>query len=117
MQQFRRSSSRLKTRISARLITLLGQHRVILCSLSEGGASIQGTRLPLQTGNVILQWMGYESFGTIRWSHPGRCGILFDEPIPHEWVLATRQHEAIGFLPSEYELNRRVAQDWVTGNL
>ncbi len=92
-------------------------HRVILCSLSQGGASIQSNGLPLQTGNVILQWMGYESFGTIRWSHPGRCGILFDETIPQDWVLATRQHEAIGLLPSDHELNRRVALAWVTGNL
>lgn len=61
--------------------------------------------------------MGYEAFGTIRWSHPDRCGILFDEPIAKEWVLATREYESVALVPSDRELNRINAREWVTGRI
>lgn len=111
-----RSASRLKTRLPARLITLEGELHVVLLDLSCTGAGLRRTALPL-TGEAVLQWFGYEAFGTIRWSESGQCGVEFEQPIPYAWVIATRNHDAAERLPDDHELNRQQARDWVAGRV
>lgn len=111
----KRSAGRLRTRIPARLITLDGEFRVILNDLSCTGASVGKQALALRSGNAVLQWLNFETFGVIRWGKDGLCGIEFERPIPEAWVLTTRSHDEHQRLPDDAELKRRAARDWVTG--
>jgi hypothetical protein len=111
----KRLASRLKTRLPARLITLDGEFRVILLDLSRTGASVRRDGLRFASGEAILQWMGFETFCIARWNALNQCGLQFDQPIPNEWVLATRQHDATERLPDDEELVRRRAREWVAG--
>lgn len=111
----KRLANRLRTRLPARLITLDGERRVVLQDLSCTGAGIIRPDLPRDCGQAVLQWYGYEAFGTIRWLTGRHCGIEFDTPIPEAWVIATRSHDARERLPDERELSRRRARDWVAG--
>ena len=111
----KRLASRLRTRLPARLVTLDGEYRVILLDLSCTGASVRRDGLLFEAGNAILQWMGHEAFCIARWNQAGQCGLAFDQPIPLEWVLATRDHDATERLPDDAELERHRAREWVTG--
>jgi hypothetical protein len=111
----KRLASRLRTRLPARLVTLDGEYRVILLDLSCTGASVRRDGLAFKAGNAILQWMGHEAFCLARWNEAGQCGLEFDKPIPLEWVLATREHDAAERLPGDDELVRRRAREWVAG--
>lgn len=113
----KRLASRLRTRLPARLVTLDGEFRVILLDLSRTGASVRRDGLAIEAGNAILQWMGHEAFCIVRWNATGQCGLEFDEPIPLEWVLATREHDAEERLPDDAEIARRNAHEWITGQV
>ncbi|MBB3861426.1 hypothetical protein GGQ88_002710 [Novosphingobium hassiacum] len=112
----RRSNARVRLHIPARLILLSGVQHCILEDLSVTGAAIipQETLPPVGTSG-ILQCNGVEAFGNIQWSRYGRCGIMFDEPLPLANVIALR-HVADAYEDNERERFRDSARAWVQGS-
>ena len=113
----KRGQARLRVRLPAKLITLSGEFRVVLCDLSTGGARVGKQGLTLQRGQAVLQWDRFEAFCTIAWNRSGLIGVQFDEPIPKAWVIATRDLDSVAHLPNDNELDRRAARDWVHGQI
>ena len=113
----KRAHARLRVRLPAKLITLHGEHRLALIDLSTGGARVGKPGLDCPTSKALVQWAGYEAFGRIVWARDGLAGVRFEEPIPDEWVMATRQLAENSPLPSDTELHRRAARDWVGGRV
>ncbi|HEX4847760.1 MAG TPA: PilZ domain-containing protein [Novosphingobium sp.] len=111
----KRCHARLRVRLPAKLITLDGDYRVVLCDLSQSGARIGQPGLPLLQGQAILLWDKYEAFGRFAWCRAGLAGLAFLDPIPPAWVLATRDLDDAHHLPDDSELQRRHAREWVTG--
>lgn len=114
-QHGKRSESRLRVRLPARLISHHGEYNVVLRDLSQHGASIERAGLPQQSGDAVLIWGKYEGFGKVKWSRDGRCGILFYDEIPPKWLIATRDLDDAEHLPEDRELHRQAAGAWVAG--
>lgn len=113
----KRAQGRLRVRLPAKLITLHGEYRLALIDLSTGGARVGKPGLDCQPGKGLVQWAGYEAFGRIVWARDGLAGVRFEEPIPDEWVMATRRLAEAEPLPDDAELHRRIARDWVGGRI
>ncbi len=112
----KRSDARLRVRLPAKLITLDGEFRVVLCDLSTGGARLGKPGLVLSSGEAVLLWGHHcEAFGRLAWSRSGLAGMHFDEPISKDWVIATRALDCTERLPDDRELRRIEAHDWFTG--
>ena len=115
----RRSQSRLRVRLPARLTTLDGTVNAILTDLSISGAKL--ANLPaLPVGKeALLQWNGHEAFGRVSWSHDGLCGLRFADPVAPEVLFATRDLDDAAHLPGERVVAqaraRGIARDWVMG--
>jgi hypothetical protein len=111
----KRSESRLRVRLPARLIGLDFSYAVILCDLSLRGARIEKPAVVMPVCDVVLAWHSYEAFGRINWSHSGETGITFYDPIQPEWLIATRDFDEFNRLGKASDLNRRYAREWVLG--
>jgi hypothetical protein len=111
----KRAESRLRVRLPARLIALDFNLSVILCDLSRYGGRVERSGMPLKCCDVVLTWHECEAFGRILWSHSGESGIGFYDPIPLEWLIATRDLDGNAHLRDDRELNRRHAHEWVKG--
>lgn len=83
----------------------------MLCDLSTDGALVLNAT-ELQAGEqVILCWAGFEAFGSIRWSDGQLAGIGFQESLPWETVLASRQEQ------DERGFSAKAAEYWVQGSM
>lgn len=113
----KRGQARLRVRLPAKLITLDGEFRLVLCDLSTGGARVGKTGLMLSGGQAVLLWDRFEAFCTIAWCRSGLVGVRFEDPIPKEWIIATRELDSMARLPDEQELRRLEAREWVMGQV
>jgi PilZ domain len=115
----RRTHSRLRVRLPARLTTLDGTTSAILVDLSFGGARLITSALLVPGQEAVLAWHGFEAFGMIGWVHDRMCGMHFDEFLAAKVLIATRDLDDINHLPGDRELirdsMRGVARDWVSG--
>jgi hypothetical protein len=111
----KRRHARLRVRLPAKLITLDGEFRVVLCDLSTGGARVGKPGLFLAGGEAVLLWDRFEVFGTLAWCRSGLFGVHFEAPIAKEWVMATRELDSATRLPDDDELNRQAAREWIVG--
>lgn len=111
----RRGRNRLRARLPAKIVTLDGTRNTVLLDLSETGARIKETAEAVQGQQAILTWSGYEAFGSLVWVDRGLCGIAFDEPLKAKVIIATRDLDAASRLPSDLELDRNRAREWVEG--
>jgi hypothetical protein len=111
----KRSESRLRVRLPARLVGLDFSLPAILCDLSQRGARIELAGKPLRPCDVVLTWLEFEGFGRIKWSHSGETGIGFYDPVPANWLIATRDFDEAGHRKDLHERDRRHAMAWVRG--
>lgn len=112
----RRANARVRLHIPARLILLSGVQLCMLEDLSVSGAAIiPRDALPPVGTSGILQCEGIEAFGSIQWSRYGRCGVMFDEPLPLAHVIKLR-HVADAYEDNERERFRESARAWVQGS-
>lgn len=111
----RRSRSRLRVRLPARLVTRSETLSVVLNDLSLNGAQIT-VPIPLRVGcEAVIEWARFEAFGEVVWTGGGRCGLAFFDPITQADLLATRELNETAGLPQEKELVRQTARQWVEG--
>jgi hypothetical protein len=111
----KRAESRLRVRLPARLVALDFNLPVTLCDLSKSGARIEAAGMPLKCCDVVLTWHDFEAFGRIMWSHSGETGIGFYDPIPPDWLIATRDLGQLDRRNDSREDLRRHALEWVKG--
>lgn len=111
----RRANSRLRARIPAKLVTLDGTRGTVLVDLSAGGARIKAHDGLRPGQQVVLRWAGFEAYGAVQWVARGLCGLAFDEPIDQRVLIGTRAFDERERLPSEDELVRLQAWEWVVG--
>ena len=111
----RRQHALLRLGIAASLETLDGQQNVRLVDLSQGGAQVILSREePLR--RAVLCWLDFEAFGVVVRHEGIKVGLEFDEQLPMEWLLHTRQL-APSIVRNETLGDRAAARDWVAGNL
>ena len=118
----RRDRSRLRTELPASLTTLNGVHGAHLIDLSLTGAKVlvtdrRGITEALRPGQgAVLEWAGYEAFGSLIWAEGDLCGISFEDRLDPNSLLATRDLEdryaAAGRARSDL---MRTTRDWVQG--
>lgn len=111
----RRGRNRLRARLPAKVVTLNGTRNTVLLDLSATGARIKATAEMVRGQQAILTWSRYEAFGSLIWVDRGQCGIAFDETLHPEVLFATRDLDASSRLPSDLELDRHRAREWVAG--
>ncbi len=105
----------MRLSLPARLVALDFNLTVTLRDLSKSGGRIERAGMPLKSCDVVLSWLEFEAFGQIMWSHSGETGIGFYDPIPAQWLIATRDLDQVDHRKDHRELQRRHAQDWVKG--
>ncbi|TCM17866.1 PilZ domain-containing protein [Novosphingobium sp. PhB165] len=111
----RRGRSRLRVRLTARVITRTQTKPAVLADLSLTGARI-ATEAELKPGaEVVLEWGRFEAFGEVVWCRGQYCGIAFFDMIPTATLIATRDLDDKAHLPADRDLVREVAQSWVRG--
>lgn len=111
----RRGRSRLHVRLPARLSTVTETVRVVLNDLSLTGAQLLvGHELRVGT-EALLEWNKFDAFGEVVWSDGNRAGMRFETMLDPETVLSTRDMDDSEHLPSDFELIRRDAREWVQG--
>ena len=111
----RRGRNRLRARLPAKIVTLNGTRNTVLLDLSQTGARIKATAEMARGQQAILTWSGHEAFGRLVWVDRGLCGIAFDETLEPEAIIATRDLDERSRLPSDLELERDRAREWVVG--
>lgn len=112
----KRRRNRLRARLSARIVTLDGTRSTVLLDLSLTGARIKA-RAELSAGQqAVLSWARFEAFGTLVWVENGMAGIVFDKPLEPVVLFATRDADDRESLPSDGELDRGCAREWVDGS-
>jgi hypothetical protein len=113
----RRRASRLRIRkgVPAQLLTLDGQDTASLLDLSASGAHLRA-RKPLRRGqDVMLWWLGFETFGKIVWVNGNEAGMEFYDPLPTPILLQTRQQVDAGLAPSTEQQAYAMAREWYLG--
>jgi hypothetical protein len=111
----RRSDPRAFLVLPASTEALSGHQRVTLVDVSRMGAQLKGHSLPAGGKCMILRCGSVDTFGTIVWSKPGRCGMQFDEPVEANEL---RELRALSEAENESELTaeeREAAADWLSG--
>ena len=111
----RRGRSRLHVRLAARITTRTRTLRGVLCDLSLTGAGLEISE-PLRLGDdVLIEWGGFEAFGSVVRMRADRCGVRFDDCVPPSVLVATRDLDDAQRLPGDRDLAREVARDWAKG--
>ena len=111
----RRGASRLRLEADARFYGIGGNRPIVLLDLSQSGAKFRFDH-PFHDDAGFLRWLKYETFGEVVWQNQFFVGVQFDEWLPPEWLLLTRQK-------SEHvnQVKRReaikAAQEYVMGRL
>lgn len=72
---------------------------VVLSDLSRTGARFDGDELPGKGVSGLLSWNGEEFFGKVVWIEDGRCGFVFERPIPQAVFNATVYVEEVELGP------------------
>jgi hypothetical protein len=117
-QTGRRRDSRLRIRrgVPAQLLTLDGQATASLLDLSASGAHLRAHK-PLRRGqDVMLWWLGFETFGKIVWVNGNEAGLEFYDPLHTSILLQTRQQVDAGLAPSTEQLAYAKAREWYLGH-
>lgn len=114
----RRAAPRLRLAIPARFISTDGTHDCVLMDLSSTGARIALAK-PLREGAAgYLKIAALELFGEAVWCEHGHGGgvngLVFDESLAHQQVLAVRHH-AETYAERERLALRDQVRRWVTG--
>ena len=111
----RRRDSRLRVTVPARLITLTGHHKVALRDISQTGAKLSVPEQVRAGDDGVLEWLDFETFGSIIWTGGGFAGIAFDEELPVGALLTTRQKFDQGAFKTEEDIAREQAAEWCLG--
>ena len=111
----RRGRNRLRARLPAKVVTFDGTRNTVLLDLSQTGARFRASEAMLSGQQALLSWAGFEAFGILVWVEDGLCGIVFDEPLAPSVLIETRDRDACDRLPSDHELERLRASEWVMG--
>ena len=112
----RRSRNRLRARLPAKIVTLNGTSTTVLLDLSQTGARFRASDGMVSGQQAVLSWARFEAFGILVWVEGGLCGIAFEEPLGPDVLFETRDHDTHDRLPSDRELERRRAREWVKGS-
>jgi hypothetical protein len=111
----RRSHSRLRVRLPARLMTVMKGCDVFLFDLGQFGAKLRISE-PIAAGTqVMLFWGGHEAFGAVAWVRGEFCGIAFDEAVPASILIATRDLDDVAHMNRADDMDRRAARLWTEG--
>src|SRR5690242_1695778 len=114
-ENHRRGCSRLRLGIPAQLENLDGRQNARLIDLSQSGARLlTGPQHPFKS--AVVSWLGFEAFGDVAWQNGSDVGIQFEQLIPLEWVIATRD-KAPGVVRTEGLGAHTAAREWVEGTL
>jgi len=114
----RRESSRLRVRLSARIVTLGGDSPAVLVDLSRSGAKLRTTGGAIKVGtDAVLQWGGHEAFGTVVWSRGAEREFSFYDDLTDVIVLETRALDETARLAIDHELARDAARRFCEGTL
>jgi PilZ domain len=114
----RRGVARLRLSIPARFVSVDGHHDCILIDLSATGAQFALAAPRLRGAAGYLMVARLEVFGevvrVVRGQKGGINGLVFDDPLSHDHVLAVRHH-AETFQQREHVALRDQVRRWVTG--
>lgn len=115
-QTGRRRANRLRIRrgVPAQLLTLDGQVAASLLDLSQSGAHIRAKALR-RGQDVMLWWLGLETFGKIVWVDGNEAGMEFYDPLPSPILLQTRHQVDAGLAPSTDQQAHAKAREWYLG--
>ena len=111
----RRRDSRLRLSVPGRLITLTGTHKISLRDISQSGAKLVIPAEVKQGEDGVLEWLDFETFGTIVWTEKGIAGMAFDDPLPTPVLLTTRAKFDSRTYKTHEEEAREKAADWYLG--
>jgi len=108
----RRSFSRLRLSIPARVDLICGPAKCSLENISARGARIAMPECPPVNALGLLHCNGIEACFTVIWRMGDRAGLLFDRLAPQEAVVSLRWLTD-NTSKLEIEQLRREAMDWV----
>jgi hypothetical protein len=116
----RRGAARLRLSIPARFVSVDGHYDCILIDLSATGAQIALAAPRLREAVGYLMVARLEVFGevvrAVRGQKGGVNGLVFDDPLSRDHVLAVRHH-AETFQQREQVALRDQVRRWVTGEM
>jgi hypothetical protein len=111
-----RTQGRLAVRLVAKLASKVRNHSAILENISKSGAKLSIDSPPQVGSEVILQWHGNELFGTVSWTSPTQCGLVFDTIVPPALLQQTLTLDEAAHVPDELDVAGAVAKDWFDGD-
>lgn len=118
----RRERSRLRTSLPARLTTLGGVFTCEMLDLSLTGARVRivnrrGHDKAMAAGErAMVEWEGFEAFGTVRWERGDTLGLRFWDIITPATLVQTRdRQDAFMREGGTRTAERSQARAWVEG--
>src|SRR5215207_2014447 len=90
----RRGRNRLRARLAAKIVLRDDTCKTILLDLSQTGARLRAGPGMAPGLQGVLIWAGFEAFGRLVWVERGMCGMAFEQPLPQQVLIATRDLDA-----------------------
>jgi hypothetical protein len=126
----RRSESRARVPMEAKVDTLHGRNSAFILNLSCNGAMVQSQELPGVGTSVVLRCGSIDALAAVVWVEHERFGVQFDEPIPEEIVIQMRREAEEAARSATHRGDRRpnfssgpisvtewkTAQEWARSN-
>jgi hypothetical protein len=111
----KRNQGRLDVRLHASIKTLSGSRAAILENISKSGAKLCVQVAVTKGSQVVVEWHGYEAFGTVAWASPTHCGVIFSSPVTEAVLRATVDINEKLALPDD-DADRIAAREWASGS-
>ena len=89
----RRTHSRLRVFIPAKLISVFGTQQVLIQNLSQSGIKLRWTEPVRAASDVVIVWSHHELFGKIVWAESHYGGVLLEEPLSQVLILSMRARD------------------------
>lgn len=103
----RRASPRLRLQLPAELVTLDGRDRAVLENVSATGARVLSNLMLRPGACCILRLPGLELFADVTWCMHGRLGLIFEQSLSQDQLLALRNLN-----PTDLSNERAASKDW-----
>lgn len=111
----KRNQGRLDVRLHAAIKTYSGSRAAILENISKSGAKLSVQDSVSKGTQVIVEWHGYQAFGTVAWTSTTHCGVILSSPVTEAVLRATLDlNETLG-LP-DGDADRLAAREWANGS-
>ena len=98
----RRGSVREAVVLAGSAFGLARSRSVVVSDLSPDGAQLDGRDLPSPGEDLLMIVASFDSLAKVVWRTGDKCGIMFDETVPHKALVGMKKDGKWGAVTGWY---------------